>query len=325
MSHEQPPRTHAEADVYAPQAIIAVESRWPVPHPIPYQGSKRQLAPAILRYFPEQFDTLVEPFAGSAAISLAVAFKGLAKRFVINDAHEPLGALWDEIVERPAQLANDYRDLWHRQRGNERAFFDEVRAEFNQSHTPSTFFYLLARCVKAAIRYNGDGEFNNSPDNRRKGATPQTMRERIEGASALLRDRTTISARDYRAVLAECDERCVIYMDPPYQGVSGKRDNRYAPKVDHAEFCDALAALNKNGRMYVVSYDGRMGTKVYGEPLPKSLELLHLELHAGRSSQATLLGRESETYESLYVSPALVAKTSDLSKKVRRQQPSLFD
>ena len=44
-----------------------------VPHPIPYQGSKRGIARLILKYFPDDVDTLIEPFAGSAAVSLAVA------------------------------------------------------------------------------------------------------------------------------------------------------------------------------------------------------------------------------------------------------------
>ncbi|MBM3879048.1 MAG: TIR domain-containing protein [Verrucomicrobia bacterium] len=44
-----------------------------VPHPIPYQGSKRNLAPAILGYFPERVGTLIEPSAGSAALGLASA------------------------------------------------------------------------------------------------------------------------------------------------------------------------------------------------------------------------------------------------------------
>ena len=56
--------------------------------------------------------------------------------------------------------------------------------------------------------------------------------------------------------------------------------------------------------MYLVSYDGRM-VEDYGEPLPKRLNLLHIEVHAGRSTQATLLGRDCDTYESLYLSPAL--------------------
>lgn len=69
-----------------------------VPHPIPYQGSKRNLASAILRYFPATVETLHEPFAGSAAISLAAAAKGKANWFHINDLNKPLIDLWQEIV-----------------------------------------------------------------------------------------------------------------------------------------------------------------------------------------------------------------------------------
>lgn len=46
-----------------------------VPHPIPYQGSKRNLAKQILSFFPNDTRVLFEPFAGSAAISIAAAFK----------------------------------------------------------------------------------------------------------------------------------------------------------------------------------------------------------------------------------------------------------
>lgn len=160
--------------------------QWRVPHPIPYQGSKRNLAPVILSYFPPHVDRLVEPFAGSAAISIATAYRRLADRFLINDAHRPVIDLWREIIERPEELADKYRRLWQAQLGQEREYYDGIRDKFNKTHKPEYFLYLLARCVKAAIRYNGDGEFNNSPDNRRKGAHPDTMRERIVGAATLL-------------------------------------------------------------------------------------------------------------------------------------------
>jgi len=178
--------------------------------------------------------------------------------------------------------------------------------------------YLLARCVKAAIRYNAEGNFNNSPDNRRKGANPNTMRERIRGASSLLHGRTELTALDYVDVLNRCGPADLIYMDPPYQGVCRNRDNRYCPKIEHHDFCDYLAALNHRDCMYLVSYDGRTGTKTSGEPLPKRLKLVHVEVHAGRSTQATLLGRDSDTYESLYLSPALAEKV--LSKRKKKTQ-----
>jgi len=59
-----------------------------VPHPIPYQGSKRNLAADILRYFPQKFGTLYEPFAGSAAITIAAAVNRLGQRYHINDLNK---------------------------------------------------------------------------------------------------------------------------------------------------------------------------------------------------------------------------------------------
>lgn len=294
-----------------------------VPHPIPYQGSKRQLAPIILSFFPNRFERLVEPFAGSAAISLAVAYNGLADRFVINDAHKPIADLWLEIINHPKQLSDSYRALWEDQLGRERQYYDMVRDEFNRTHQPALFLYLLARCVKGAIRYNADGEFNNSPDNRRKGAIPQNMRQRVMGASALLRGPATVSCHDYIKVLADCTSSDLIYMDPPYQGVCGVRDHRYAPKVDHSDFCDQIGVLNDNDCMFAISYDGRTGTKVFGKPLPERLGLTHLEIPAGRSTQATLLGRDSDTYESLYLSPALAEAVSygkNAASELRQQE-----
>ncbi|MEK6798857.1 MAG: DNA adenine methylase [Planctomycetota bacterium] len=276
-----------------------------IPHPIPYQGSKRLIAPTILAYCPRSLTRLVEPFAGSAALSLAAAFRRQAESFWLNDAHSPLVKLWREILTRPDALADAYANLWDSQQGRERAFFDEVRARFNRKHDPADFLYLLARCVKAAIRYNSAGEFNNTPDNRRLGARPAEMRRRILGAAELLAESTRLTAQDYTRVLADCDNRDLIYMDPPYQGVCGDRDQRYAPKLIHDQFCSELEFLNSRGVMYVVSYDGRTGEKRYGAPLPAELKLLHLEIRVGRSTQATLLGRDSVTYESLYLSPAL--------------------
>ncbi len=276
-----------------------------VPHPIPYQGSKRLIAPTILAYFPRRVARLVEPFAGSAAVSLAAAFRRKADSFWLNDAHTPLIRLWHEILKRPEALTDTYTHLWESQRGRERAFFDEVRARFNQKHNPGDFLYLLARCVKAAIRYNSAGEFNNTPDNRRLGARPAEMRRRILGAEDLLARRTRLTAQDYKRVLADCERGDLIYMDPPYQGVCGDRDQRYAPKMMHDQFCCQLECLNRRGLMYIVSYDGRTGEKQYGKPLPADLGLLHLEIRAGRSTQATLLGRNSVTFESLYLSPSL--------------------
>jgi DNA adenine methylase len=276
-----------------------------LPQPIPYQGSKRALAATILRYFPSHAPRLVEPFAGSAAMSLAALHAGKVEQVLINDINAPLIALWETIVERPQWLAARYRQLWQEQLGQERVFYDVVRARFNQTHAPDDFLYLLARCVKASVRYNAQGEFNQSPDNRRKGRQPSAMQRDIELASGLLRGRTQLCAVDYRAVLAEATPEDIVYLDPPYQGVISKRDPRYVQAVTFEQLSEVLHHLNARGIAYILSYDGRTGARNYGQALPSTLELLHSQVVVGVSSQATLLGKREVTIESLYVSPAL--------------------
>ncbi|HAS87088.1 MAG TPA: DNA adenine methylase [Candidatus Competibacteraceae bacterium] len=280
------------------------------PHPIQYQGSKRSLASTILRYAPKEIERFIEPFAGSAALSIAAAARQLAKSYLINDLNKPLTELLCLIVENPIEIASFYEELWKQQHKNSVEHYYRVREDFNRTQDPRLFLYLLARCVKGAVRYNADGLFNQSPDKRRKGTQPTTMRANIIGVSSLLKDKSIFSSFDYREILNQASIGDLVYMDPPYQGVCGDRDSRYLSKISYDDFVIALEKLNRDRISYIVSYDGRRGDTTFGELLPDSLELTRIELEAGRSSQATLLGRDEITYESLYISKALVVRLS---------------
>ena len=278
----------------------------PTPQPIPYQGSKRKLAPMVLKHFPATIETLYEPFAGSAAISVASARDNLASRYVLGDSFAPLMGLWDRILDNPTALADAYETMWNAQLGDERQYYDRTRDVFNQDQAPVKLLYLLARCVKNAVRFNAAGHFNQSPDNRRKGMRPATFRKRALQVHGLLGGKTTTHVGDYTHALKTATPADLVYMDPPYMGVSGSRDGRYHQGLDRGRFVKAMAAANKRGCRYLLSFDGRKGNVTYGDPLPAVLRLHQLELHAGRSTQATLNGRDEDTYESLYISPALV-------------------
>lgn len=290
-----------------------------VPHPIPYQGSKRSIARHILPYIPSNTTRLIEPFAGSAAVSLAVACKRRADSFWLNDLNEPLANLWSCIIGEPAKIAGAYKTLWTAQHGNEAEYYKRVRAKFNETRRPEYLLYLLARCVKAAVRYNANGEFNQSPDNRRKGMKPSTMTAQILGAASLLQKKTRVTSLDFRELMNELTTEDLVYMDPPYQGVCTSRDRRYIGSLDFDNFVRFLEALNDKGVSYIVSYDGRTGNKKFGKTLPASLNLQHEEIKAGKSSQATLLGRKANTYESLYLSQALIERL-----EVTSQERQLF-
>ncbi len=295
-----------------------------VPHPIPYQGSKRLLAPAILAYFPNNTARLIEPFAGAAGVSIAAALRRRADSIVLNDINEPLMRLWETIIESPETIALNYARVWKAQLGNQRQYYDAIRSKFNETHKPEYLLYLLARCVKASIRYNSEGQFNQSPDNRRLGMNPETMRWHIFTASRLLRGRATVTIGDYHRSLESAQPQDVVYMDPPYQGVCLNRDPRYISLLDFDSFTASLRNLNERNVSFILSYDGKTGEKSYGKPMPKSLGLIHVEIDVGRSSQATLLGRNHNTYESLYLSPALVERIGTISKTRLTLVPKQF-
>lgn len=304
--------------------------RFDAPHPIPYQGSKRRLAPAILSFIPrERFSRMIEPFAGSAAVTLAAAKANLCREFLIADVLRPLTDLWTEIIDRPKALSNSYRDIWYSQFNGRDPMerFNRLRSEFNRDHEPAKLLFLLARCVKNAVRFNPSGEFNQSADRRRRGTHPDTMEREIIAAAKLLRGRCRIVCGDFRQVLRGVGPDDIVYMDPPYQGTSEGRDRRYFKSVPRHVIVQALASLNALGVQYVLSYDGHSGERTYGPPLPGDLNAHRVLLEVGRSSQATLNRIHAVTVESVYLSPALAvnsAAAGPLSLKAFAAQGGLF-
>lgn len=281
-----------------------------IPHIVQYQGSKRILASQILQYMPHKFERLIEPFSGMAAISIATAYENRTNQFIINDINEPLVNMLHEAIEYPSRLVEEYTTVWKEQfqyGENHIQHFYDVRERFNDGdEQPANMLYLLARCVKGAVRYGKTGNFNQSPDKRRHGTNPRTLAPNVYAISSLLRGKALFSALDYHDILDMARPGDLVYMDPPYQGVTNVRDNRYYSGVQFDEFARAIAVLNKKGIDYLISYDGVCGGKEYGEELPQDLHCKKIMLNAGISSQATLLGKKSTTFEALYISEALI-------------------
>lgn len=285
--------------------------RFPVPHPIPYQGSKRRLALAILSHVEDgRYTRFVEPFAGSAAVTLAAAKYGKSRSFLINDRLVPLVDLWQRIIDRPAEVADAYEALWHRERERPIDEYYAIRSEFNSDREPAKLLYLLARCVKNAVRFNPSGEFNQSPDKRRTGTHPDLMRKELCASHSLLAGRTAATCGDFLDVFYAALPGDFFYLDPPYQGTSEGRDSRYVCGVSRERMIEGLNVLNAKGISFVLSYDGSCGDRTYGDRLPGDLAS-RLLLDVGRSSQATLNGRHQVTIESLYISRDIAPARAD--------------
>jgi DNA adenine methylase len=288
-----------------------------LPHPIPYQGSKRSLAPLIARYVPQGIVTWFEPFAGSAAMTIWAAKNNIARRYVISDVLEPIAKLWVTIIERPESAADRYREIWLGQMAADTSYFNSVRDRYNAGRDPIDLLYLICRCVKNAVRFNRNGAFTQSVDKRRLGMHPDKMRIAITSASVLLRHRTEVRCGDWLQTTSDARPKDFVYMDPPYLGTTIGRDKRYAEQLPLTKLVAGLSDLRCRGVRFAISYDGMTGGREYGPPLPESLGLKRLLLHAGRSSQSTLVGRSEDTVESLYLTPGLSEERAPLAPSKR--------
>lgn len=201
------------------------------PHIVQYQGSKRNLAPKILAHLPHRFNRLIEPFAGMAAITIAVSKQNRANHYLLNDLNEPLIGVLRESIETPQKLIEEYTKVWSEQLTFEKGSVEhyyKVRDEFNAGNkSAANMLYLLARCVKGAVRYSNIGLFNQSPDKRRMGTNPNNLARNVHIISNLLKGKTEFTSTDYRETTKEARPGDVVYMDPPYQGVCSSRDSRY--------------------------------------------------------------------------------------------------
>jgi DNA adenine methylase len=212
--------------------------------------------------------------------------------------------LWQQVIDDPEQIASQYEVLWNRERKRPIDEYYKIRTEFNTDRNPAKLLYLLARCVKNAVRFNPSGEFNQSPDKRRTGTQPKTMRAELDSAHLLLRTRSRAITTDFMALFENARLGDFFYLDPPYQGTSEGRDQRYFKSVSRERIVRGLTLLNEKEIPFVLSYDGSCGNMDYGEPLPFDLAD-RVQLDVGRSSQATLNGKDHVTIESLYISRCL--------------------
>ena len=117
-------------------------------------------------------------------------------------------------------------------------------------------------------------------------------------------------------------------MDPPYQGVCANRDPRYIEGLSFDDLVETLDDLNVERVSFILSYDGRTGAKVFGTTFaqvawPDSDRARRWPLVPSHT-----VGACGNTVESLYLSPALVARIGHVPmpkpKNYHYQQP-LFE
>lgn len=260
---------------------------------IKWSGSKRTQAHEIIKYLPTNFDTYYEPFIGGGSMLYAIN----PDRGVCGDVCIPLINLWKSIQSSPKELAEQYRVRWERLQKEGYMVYYEVRDNFNKTHAPEDLLFLSRTCVNGLIRFNANGDFNNSLHHTRPGIEPSKLSDIILDWSSKIQNAEFI-AQDYTLTTANANKNDIVYLDPPYFHTKG----RYFGTIDFNKFLEYLDDLNRRGVKYMLSFDGIRGQEDYTVDLPKELYKRHIFIESGNSTFRKVIDKETEkVLESLYL------------------------
>lgn len=229
---------------------------------IKWSGSKRIQSEQIISYFPKYMGTYYEPFCGGCSVlyQLMVSDEKFARNFVCSDTNPDLIDLWNVIKDNPEELFNEYSKMWSKMqsidnKGMKRAYFEEIRNEFNRTRNPMLFFFIMRTCTNGIPRYNKHKEFNGTFHLTRDGIKPKRLQPVIMDWSELLNvNEVTFRCCDYKDIFEEVEEGDFLYLDPPYDNT---RINRYFGRVAFDDFFNQLRILNTMDIKFVLSFDGK--------------------------------------------------------------------
>lgn len=203
-----------------------------------WAGGKRQLLPALRRFYPETFKRYWEPFLGSGAVFFDLHAQGLlaGRDAILSDNNPDLIACYhvvrdspDEVIRELSRLAaahdvggaTHYYTVRNQQFNPQRAALAAANGN-DRRYTPALaamFIYLNRTGYNGLFRLNSDGEFN-VPAGRysRPRICDHLNLQRV--AAVLRTPRVTVDWARFDAVAETARAGDFLYFDPPYAPLS---------------------------------------------------------------------------------------------------------
>ncbi|MGA3083079.1 MAG: DNA adenine methylase [Terracidiphilus sp.] len=264
-----------------------------LPPVIKWSGSKRSVAAQLASLFPE-YERYYEPFVGGGAM---LPFRKVRQGYA-SDIMPELIQLWAVIRDEPQSAIEGYSMRWHaRQRDGHRVYY-EIRDHFNLTRDPIDFLFLSRTCVNGLIRFNKDGNFNNSLHHTRPGVAPETLGQVITMWSQAIQGVEFTNA-DYASALLNVTERDFVFLDPPYESTRG----RYLQgSFLFDRFYSELDRLNRIGAKWMLTYDGQAGERRYDVGLPREIYKTKVDIYTGNSPFTRMMKQDIDMVtESVYL------------------------
>jgi DNA adenine methylase len=190
---------------------------------VKWAGGKSQILSELDFMVPSQFDRYFEPFLGGGAMFFYISSKNIQFTSYLSDMNEELinayrvvkdnvEGLIRLLLHHEAEYNNSRHEFYYRLRANIKLVTDVERA--------ARFITLNKTCYNGLYRVNSKGIFN-VPMGRYKNPMVCDSRNLRKVGTALRKYDAKIQALDYTDALLSAEEGDFIYLDPPYDPLSG--------------------------------------------------------------------------------------------------------
>jgi DNA adenine methylase len=258
---------------------------------IKWSGSKRLIAKEIISYFPNECDFYFDPFLGGASV-----LEYLPKNAFCCDINGSLIDFRNLVKNEPKKLSDSYRYNWTELQ-KDYTHFLKVRENYNKNKNGYDLLFLSRTCVNGLIRYNHQGNFNNSLHYSRKGTNPDKIEKAIFDVSNIIQDYTFFEG-DYSEILGKVTADSLIYLDPPYYNTK----SMYYGKIDYEPLWFFIRQAKDKGAKVAMSFDGTTNNKDYKAIVPNDLFKRNILIKSGKSTFNKVIDKvQNEVYESLYL------------------------
>ena len=260
--------------------------------PFRYPGGKTWLVPRIRFWLRERPSLFIEPFAGGASISLAVAAEGMARRIAMVEIDEQVAAVWKAILI-------DGDAVWL---ANKIVSFDLTTESLRQAMTtkPNSTREMAFQTILKNRTYHG-GILAVGAAPLKNGENGKGIKSRWY-AETLKKRILEISSLNKRLVFIQGDGMEVIkhnihradaafFIDPPYTA-AGKRSGRrlYAhSELDHEQLFKMMSAAKGD---FLMTYNNAEGVRELAGKYGFDVELIAMKnTHHARMTEL-LIGRD---------------------------------
>jgi len=186
---------------------------------VKYQGGKSRELKTITKMMPKEFNRVVEPFCGGAALSFSVG-----KPAVLCDTNADIINLYHAMADNQGlrRMCNYVRDMKMKEHDELEEMYYDARNYINQPidrtsvqwHRAQCYVTVRQLCFSGMERYNKSGEFNVPFGHYKKFAC--NLKYDNSGEYWDMLRQSTIIHGDFELALNEAKDDDFVFIDPPY-------------------------------------------------------------------------------------------------------------